>query len=154
MTRLMSQVPPKRILVATDFSDTAKAALEYALALAKPLSAEIVLVHAWEIPLYAFPDGAMIPTGLFEGLEAASDEALQGAVKGAAASGVPLRGVLRMGPPWREIVAVAESEKVDLVVIGTHGRRGVARMVLGSVAERVVRTSPCPVLTVGPRGKP
>jgi nucleotide-binding universal stress UspA family protein len=144
---------PKRILVATDFSDTANSAVDYAIMLARPFDAEVVLVHAWEIPVYAFPDGAMIPGGLFDGLEAASDEALQKALKGNEKSGVRMRGVLRMGPAWREIGLVAESEKADLIVLGTHGRRGVVRMVLGSVAERVVRTAPCPVLTVGPRHK-
>ncbi len=144
-------IPPKRILVATDFSETAKEALEYALAMAKPLGAEIVLMHAWEIPVYAFPDGAMIPGGLFDGLEAASDEALQTQLKLYEKSGVKMRGALRMGPAWREVGVVAEQEKADLIVMGTHGRRGVVRMVLGSVAERVVRSAPCPVLTVGPR---
>jgi nucleotide-binding universal stress UspA family protein len=56
--------------------------------------------------------------------------------------------VLRHGTPWTEIATVAREAKADLVVMGTHGRRGVARMLLGSVAERVVRTAPCPVLTV------
>lgn len=151
----MSPAPtvPQRILVATDFSDTAKAAVDYAITLARPFGAEITLVHAWEIPVYAFPDGAMIPGGLFDGLEAASDEALQNALKGYEKSGVKMRAVLRMGPPWREIGLVAESEKADLIVLGTHGRRGVVRMLLGSVAERVVRSAPCPVLTVGPRQK-
>jgi|SRR5581483_9804288 len=143
-------IPPKRILVATDFSDGAKAALELAIAIAKPLDAEIVLMHAWEIPIYAFPDGAMVPGGLFDGLEAASDEALQTQLRLYAKSGVKMRGALRMGPAWREIGIVAEQEKADLVVMGTHGRRGVVRWVLGSVAERVVRSSPIPVLTVGP----
>jgi nucleotide-binding universal stress UspA family protein len=142
---------PKRILVPTDFSDGAKAALDYAIALAKPLDAEIVVMHAWEIPVYAFPDGAMLPGGLFDGLEAASDEALQNVLKANAERGVKMRAVLSMGPPWREIGVACEREKVDLVVMGTHGRRGLARMLLGSVAERVVRTSPCPVLTVGTR---
>jgi nucleotide-binding universal stress UspA family protein len=143
--------PLRRILVATDFSETAKLALDYAIAIAKPLDAEIVLMHAWEIPVYAFPDGAMIPGGLFDGLEAASDEALKTQLKQHEKVGVKMRGALRMGPAWREIRAVAEQEHADLIVIGTHGRRGVARFVLGSVAERVVRTAPCPVLTVGAR---
>jgi nucleotide-binding universal stress UspA family protein len=59
------------------------------------------------------------------------------------------RAILRRGAPWREILSAIEEGKPDLVVMGTHGRRGVERMVLGSVAEKIVRTSPVPVLTVG-----
>ena len=143
------RTPPKKILVATDFSDGAQAAVDYAIAIAKPLDAEIVVMHAWEIPVYAFPDGAMLPGGLFDNLEAASDEALQRAVEATRKQGVKASGILRMGPAWREIGVAATEQKVDLVVVGTHGRRGFARFVLGSVAERVVRTSTVPVLTVG-----
>jgi nucleotide-binding universal stress UspA family protein len=59
-------------------------------------------------------------------------------------------GVVRQGSAWREIDDVAREMRADLIVLGTHGRRGVARVILGSVAEKVVRTSPVPVLTVHP----
>lgn len=146
----MPLVPPKRIVVATDFSDTAGHALEYGVALARAIGAEIVLVHAYEAPTYAFPDGAMMAGDLLQRLQAASQEALDAAVRAQASSGVPVRGKLRMGTPWREIVAMADDERADMIAIGTHGRRGVAHLLLGSVAERVVRASTVPVLTVGP----
>jgi nucleotide-binding universal stress UspA family protein len=146
----MVNVPPKRIVVGTDFSDTAEAATDYAVELAKKLGAEIVLVHGYEIPAYAFPEGAVIQAELQDRLAKVSEEALASAVKARDKSGVPIRSVLRAGPPWHEVIAVAEEEKADLVVVGTHGRRGIARMIMGSVAERVVRGCPCPVLTVRP----
>jgi len=144
---------PRRILVATDFSDTADRALDYAVALAAALGAEIVLVHAYEVPVYAFPDGAFLATTeISERLAEAARTALDSALASRAASKVPMRGVLRTGTPWTEIEAVATEEKADLVIVGTHGRKGIARALLGSVAEKVVRTAPCPVLSVGPRG--
>jgi nucleotide-binding universal stress UspA family protein len=144
---------PHRILVATDFSDTADRALEYALGLAAALGAEVILMHAYEVPVYAFPDGAFLATTeISERLAEAARTALDSAIAARAASKVPLRGVLRTGTPWTEIEAVAKEEKVDLVVVGTHGRKGIARALLGSVAEKIVRTAPCPVLSVGPRG--
>ena len=149
----MIPFPPKRIVVGTDFSPNADAALDYAVALAKPLGAEIVIVYAYEVPVYAFPDGAMITGDLVDRLEKVSDEAMRDLLTKRKASGVPMSGVVAIGPAWQEIDRVAEDRKADLVVVGTHGRRGLARMVLGSVAERVVRTSRCPVLTVGPTGQ-
>jgi nucleotide-binding universal stress UspA family protein len=144
------QIPPKRILVATDFSENAEAATDYAIDLAKRLNAEIVLVHAYETPTYAFPEGAVIQAELLDRLARISEEALASATKKRAQCGVPFRSVLQSGPPWREIIAAAEKEHADLIVIGTHGRRGLSRMIMGSVAERVVRSAPCPVLTIRP----
>jgi nucleotide-binding universal stress UspA family protein len=69
----------------------------------------------------------------------------------AEAGGVAARSVLPVGVPHREIVKAAEKERADLLVIGTHGRTGLDRVLLGSIAERVVRLAPCPVLTVRPR---
>jgi nucleotide-binding universal stress UspA family protein len=149
----MMTVPPKRIVVGTDFSPYAEAALDYAIALARPLGAEIVVVYAYEVPVYAFPDGALITGDLIDRLAKVSDEAMRDLLKKRTSSGVAIRGLVRSGAAWQEIDRVADEEKADLVVIGTHGRRGLARMVLGSVAERVVRTSHCPVLTVGPTGQ-
>lgn len=145
----MDHVPPKTIVVGTDFSETAELALRHALALAKPFGASVIIVHAYEMPAYAFPDGAVMAGDLLRRLQAASEEALASIVRAHENSGVKIRGVLRTGTPWREIASVAEQEHGDLVVVGTHGRRGIARFFLGSVAERVIRTAPCPVLTVG-----
>lgn len=142
--------PPRRILVATDFSEPAARALDYALTLAGALGAEVILVHVYEVPVYAFPDGAFLATAeISERLAEAARAALDAAIAARASSKVPLRGVLRTGTPWTEIETAAKEEKADLVVVGTNGRTGLARALLGSVAEKVVRTSPCPVLTIG-----
>jgi nucleotide-binding universal stress UspA family protein len=81
-------------------------------------------------------------------IERASSTALEGLAQRAHRPGVEVATALRHGTPWSEINALAKEMNADLVVMGTHGRRGVARALLGSVAEKVVRTAPCPVLTV------
>jgi nucleotide-binding universal stress UspA family protein len=83
-------------------------------------------------------------------LEKASITALEGVVARSRRPGVNLETQLRQGAPWREIDEAAKQLKVDLVVMATHARKGLARALLGSVAEKVVRTAPCPVLTVHP----
>ncbi len=139
---------PKTILVAVDFSDSSEAALEYAVGLAKPLGARVVVVHCYELPVYGFPDGALVAsvevaTRIMNGAQAG----LEGMVK-RYTDEVRIETVLRQGVAWEEVKAVAEETGADLVVIGTHGRRGIARALLGSVAEKILRTSTVPVLTI------
>jgi nucleotide-binding universal stress UspA family protein len=81
-------------------------------------------------------------------IEGAARAAMDALAKRSKPAGVELSFVLRQGAAWSEIQAVAKEIKADLVVIGSHGRRGLSRALLGSVAEKVVRTAPCPVLTV------
>jgi nucleotide-binding universal stress UspA family protein len=81
-------------------------------------------------------------------IQRAATTALDGVGSRAQRSGVKVDTVLRHGPAWSEILAVAAETKADLIVMGTHGRRGLARALLGSVAEKVVRTASCPVMTV------
>jgi len=78
----------------------------------------------------------------------AAATALEGVAARTRKPGLEVHSVLRQGSAWSEINAAAKEEKADLVVMGTHGRHGLARALLGSVAEKVVRTAPCPVLTV------
>jgi nucleotide-binding universal stress UspA family protein len=140
---------PKTILVPTDFGESAERALAYAIDLAKPLGAEIIVLHTYEMPVVGFPDGTLVATAelasrVLEGAQAGLDAALATH----AASGVKLRGVVKQGETWRTILATVEEVSAGLVVMGTHGRRGLPRALLGSVAEKVVRTATCPVLTV------
>jgi nucleotide-binding universal stress UspA family protein len=142
----------RHILVAHDFGETAQTALEYALDLAEKLGARVTIVHAFEIPVYGFPEGIALTTDVAGEVEAVARKALEGLVHGSRRPGVQLDSILRQGAAWSEIAATATETSADLVVIGTHGRRGLAHALLGSVAEKVVRTSPCPVLTVrGPK---
>lgn len=142
----------KNILVATDFSDCSTAAFAYGRALAHQFGAKLHVLHAVEtsgidlagVDTYVanFPElGIAIEEDARKALDAlltADDRATIGA-----------KAILRMREtPARAIVDYAADEPIDLIVIGTHGRRGVSHLVMGSVAEKVVRTAPCPVLTV------
>lgn len=138
----------EHIVVAHDFSDAAHHALAYALDLAESLGARVTVMHAFEIPVYGFPESPAMSSDYAGEIERASRKALDGVVDRARRPGVPVLGVLRNGVAWSEIDAVAKEYRADLLVLGTHGRRGLARALLGSVAEKVVRTAPCPVLTV------
>jgi nucleotide-binding universal stress UspA family protein len=140
---------PKTILVPTDFGTCSDCALAYAVDLAKALGAELVVMHAYEIPVIGFPDGALIATPeltsrVLEGV----DIGLKKAAESHASSGVPMRTLVKQGSTWRTITDTATELGVGMIVMGTHGRHGLPRALLGSVAEKVVRTSTCPVLTV------
>jgi nucleotide-binding universal stress UspA family protein len=146
-------VPIKKILVPIDFSETSNHALDYAIDLAKSLGASITVAHSYVIPLYAFPDGAIITSPeLAAQLSDAAQKNLDKAVSARKERGVELTSVLTTGVPFEEVTRLAQELRVDLIVMGTHGRRGLPRALLGSVAETVIRTSSIPVLAIhGPR---
>lgn len=140
---------PKNLLVPFDFSDCSGYALDYAVGLAAKLDAKIHLVHVVAIPALGVPE-AIVPinASVIDGLMADSQKELD-KVASARRSTVPIGEVqLRTGDAREWILQFAEEVGADLIVMGTHGRRGVKRALLGSVAESVVRTAPCPVLTV------
>ena len=139
----------KEILVPVDFTPTSDHALEYAVDFAKKVGARITLVHSYEIPVYGFPDGALVATAeiasrILEGAQAG----LQATIEKYKDSGVEMRSVLRDGPPPDEIATVAKEFEADLVILGTHGRTGLRRAIMGSVAEEVIRACECPVLAI------
>jgi nucleotide-binding universal stress UspA family protein len=138
----------KHILVPHDFGDTAEHALAFALKLAEKFGARVTILHVTDVPSYAFPEGPAMTVQMMGEIERAARIALDAAVARARRPGVVVDGQIRQGPAWREIEAFARETKTDLIAIGTHGRRGLARALLGSVAEKVVRTAPCAVLTV------
>jgi nucleotide-binding universal stress UspA family protein len=144
--------PIRRILVPTDFSEMARHALEYALALAAPLGASVDLLHVWQPPRHVSPDILLLvpssPAAPLEmvGLAAASRHLLE-FVEPYRSHPVPLRTRLEVGTPADVILRVAD-EGYELIIMGTHGRTGLARFVLGSVARRVATHAPCPVLTL------
>jgi nucleotide-binding universal stress UspA family protein len=141
----------KRIVCATDFSERAAAAERQAVQLAKALGAEIVLAHvASEAPLWR--EGFYTPDvrAVFEGQRQWAADSLAARAEALTAEGVVARGVVRVGLPWEEIVRLGAEEHADMIVMGTQGRTGLDRLLLGSVAERVIRRAPCPVLTVRP----
>jgi nucleotide-binding universal stress UspA family protein len=144
----MTALSIARILVAHDFGEHAQAALDYALDLAEKMGARVTVVHAYEIPIYGFPDGLALTGDLAGRIQAASAEALEAIVAKAQRPGLVVDGMIRLGPAWSEIAGAAGETRADLVVVGTHGRRGLAHALLGSVAEKVTRSAPCPVLVV------
>jgi nucleotide-binding universal stress UspA family protein len=143
-----------RIVCPTDFSESAERAVRQAASLAKSLGAEVVLVHvASEAQLWR--EGVMTPAlrRVFEAQRKWAADALAERVVALAAEGTLARSVVRAGAAWEEIVRVAAEEHADMIVMGTQGRTGLERFMLGSVAERVIRRAPCPVLTLRPDTK-
>jgi nucleotide-binding universal stress UspA family protein len=137
----------KHILVATDFSEPSEAALAMALDLGRRFEARVTLLPAWAIPMVAYAEGVSWP--LFD-LQESAKKALDDLLATTAKTYPNVDAVLREGTDWQQIIDTAKERGCDLVVMGTHGRRGIPRVVLGSVAEKVVRLSPVPVVTVGP----
>jgi nucleotide-binding universal stress UspA family protein len=140
---------PKNILVPVDFGEASDAALAYAVDLAEGTDAKVFVLHTFEIPIVGLPDGVVAATAELTGrIVNAAQKALDDAVKRFAGRKVPITSLLKQGDAREIILAQAKELGADLIVIGTHGRRGIARALIGSVAESVVRTSPVPVLTV------
>jgi nucleotide-binding universal stress UspA family protein len=138
-----------RVCCAIDFSEPSVDTLREAARLARRDGAGLTLVHVFAPPQTVAPElGTLMPEQLEAAIRAelAPRLAAAKAEAEAAAPGVPVDTVLLAGRPAHEIVALAEARGIDLVVVGTHGRTGLRRAVLGSVAEHVVRSAPCPVL--------
>ncbi len=133
---------PRRILVPVDFSASSDRACDYAAELAAALGAELTLLQVIERPPY------VLPREVDDALQAAVEAALDRRAAALRPYVVRVRTMTADGRPADEIAKTAETELPDLLVLGTHGRRGVLRAALGSVAERVVRLSSVPVLTV------
>jgi nucleotide-binding universal stress UspA family protein len=139
----------KKILAPVDFTETSARALDYAVDLASTLGAAVTVVHVYAIPVYSFPDGVIItPPDTATHLSETAQKQLDALVSSHKRRQPPISGVLLNGVAWEEIERFAKDRGMDLIVMGTHGRRGFARALLGSVAENVVRTSPVPVLLV------
>ena len=141
----------RRILVPTDFSACALPAVRYAAELADKFAAELVLLHVVSDAVLALPDAVMpTPATDLHALTEAGKTELANLIAAEKLERLNPRPEVRVGSPAAEIIAAATDLHADLVCIGTHGRGGIARVLLGSVAEHVVRQAPCPVLTVRP----
>lgn len=142
----------RRILFPTDFSQNAKAALSYAQWLADQHDAELHLLHVLEDVGYVIPSVKFLATWPIEAFQAAAAKSLETVVEAEWARKHPVIREIRKGPAFLEIIRYAREMDIDLIVMSTHGRTGLSHLLLGSVAENVVRTSCCPVLTVHPTG--
>ena len=142
----------KRILVPLDFSDPSARALEHAKTLAERFEASLELLHVVPNPFMANATslyvGMPLPQDFLKELEQDARQRLDAALTSAERAHFKARSIVRVGDPLFEIVEYARTERVDLIVMGTRGRTGMSHLFLGSVAERVVRTAECPVLTV------
>jgi len=139
---------PKNILVPTDFSASSEVALDYAVQLAAKLDAKIHLLNVIGAQLIGTEYGVPVTTALMEELILRDQDRLDQlvALRAGSASFAPV--ILETGDARAQIEQVARRIDADLIVMGTHGRRGVSRWLLGSVAEAVLRVAPCPVLLV------
>lgn len=137
----------KTILVATDFSDASTLALEYARVLAQRFGAGLRVLHVVETPI---PLGSelYVPEVMTVSERAVHEAQQQLAVTLAHVTGDDVIGQVLVGNAAKKIVEYASDHDVDVIVMGTHGRSALAHLLMGSVAERVIRTAPCPVLTV------
>lgn len=139
----------KSVLIATDFSEASAKALRHALAIARHYGAKFYLAHV--VSSLGF---TLVGTdAVIAAAEAVRRDARQledRLIQSGALAGLPHEVIVLQGDVWGELEAVARREKVDLVVVGTHGRRGLGKLLLGSVAEKIFRQAECLVLTVGP----
>lgn len=145
------------ILFATDFSTASAPALRQAIEMARKGGATLLVAHVLEPPVPFAPDGYVLPQ-TYDDLAAAqrrgAEERMRRVLARARREGIAARGLLLRGAPHEAIARAARGHRAGRVVVGTHGRRGFSRLFLGSVAARVVASSPCPVLVVpAPRGE-
>ena len=139
----------QKILVPIDFTDTSNHALDYAVDLASTLGASVVVCHVYQPPVYSFVDAVLItPPDVAAKISDKAQQLLDAAVHTRRQRCPEISGVLLNGAAWEEIGIFAREQNADLVIMGTHGRRGLPRAILGSVTERVLRTCKVPVLTV------
>lgn len=145
----------KRIMHASDFSKASGAAFRLARELAKVLRAELVVCHAYNPVAPLAASEAFVAPGVVDQIWTAARRTgrrkLERLATAARRDRLRVATMLLEGAPAAAIVAAARRRRAGLLVLGTHGRTGVRRMLVGSVAERVVRTARCPVLTVGPK---
>ena len=133
------------LVVPVDFEEASQKALAVAKDLGARLGAEVVLVHVYQVPLFTYPglEPSLLPTFTVE-IAAAAKRAVQRLSESTGG----LRAFVREGDPATEIIAVAKEVGATMIVMGTHGRGGLAHLFLGSVAEKIMRESPVPVMTV------
>ncbi len=136
----------KKIILATDFSDTAKDASSHALLLAKNYQAELKVLHVFDINAWNAPSSYYF-------IEEARQRGKNALKELAESFDLEVETIFTEGDPGHEIIRVAEEQNADLIVLGSHGYTGWKRFTLGSVAELVVRHAPCAVLTIRPKGK-
>ena len=139
----------KKIMIPTDFSEYANHALKYAVTMAQSFQAKLYLMHVYDLPLTSpMLPAEPYPTVTRTQQQHEEEKNLNRLVEELRATGVDAEPVFELGRPYMEIVRSAKELDVDLVILATHGRKGLSHLIFGSTAEKVVRLSPCPVLTI------
>jgi nucleotide-binding universal stress UspA family protein len=137
------------ILCPLDFSDTSEIALRYSIQLAQRFGARVTALHVYQLMSLIYPEDVLVdPMGTDAQLRKATEERLTKTIAQLDADGVPIATALREGLPYVEILDAVATLGADLIVMGTHGRSGIRRALVGSVTERVVRSATVPVLSV------
>jgi universal stress protein A len=142
-------MPTQHFLVPIDLSEYADQALAYAIRLASTLEAHMTLLHVMQpLPMAGVDMGVTLPATYLQEVEAEVQRSMEAALARVTAAGLIGECVVLYGVPFQEIVDTAKARQVDLIILGTHGRTGLLHVLLGSVAEKVVRLAPCSVLVV------
>jgi nucleotide-binding universal stress UspA family protein len=137
----------QRILVPVDFSDCSTKALQYAIPFARQFAAELILLHVVQ-PFVAIPEMPSVDAALVQSQMRGAGKRQLDTLRGTIDDEIPSNTLLRVGSPHVEIINAAKESGIDLIILSTHGRTGLAHVFLGSTAERVVRHAGCPVLVV------
>ena len=137
----------KKILCPVDFSITSSQALNYALAFAEKFDAEILLIHVVEIPTYTSLDFP-VAGELIQQFNDIGTKQLETCLNDAKKKYAKIKSTLTVGNVFYEVIQCAKDNDIDLIIVGSHGRTGLAHVLMGSEAEKIVRKAPCPVLTV------
>jgi len=139
----------QHFLVPVDFSEDANQAVKYASDLASKLGARVTLLHVIQLlPLGSGDMSMTVPYSYIQDLEANTTSRMQAYLERVTAAGLEGEIAVVHGVPFQEILETAKTQQVDLIIMGTHGHTGLQHVLLGSVAEKVVRLAPCPVLVV------
>lgn len=147
----MNTITCKKILCPVDFSEYSDYAMRYAAFLAVKFGAKLTLLHVVAPVMVPLPGEALVPPMRQIDLADIADACKERLIKAAgdfSSAGLEVDYQVTNGVPFLEILRVAGEQSVDMIIMGTHGRSGLAHIMIGSVAERVVRKAPCPVLTV------
>ncbi len=145
----------RRILVGVDYSEYSRVAARQAVKMARSLGAELIFLHVCELATFLGSSYGAYNRPLIKNFLEQQEELLSGSmceleefVKEFSDCGVPMRLMVEKGYPYMELIRVIEHENIDLVVVGKHGKSGMKKIFIGSVAEKMVRKSPCSVLVV------
>jgi nucleotide-binding universal stress UspA family protein len=147
---LEGHVAPKNILLATDFSPASEAALPHALALASHYASNLYVAHVISPEFRDFLPPEETATKLRQA-RSFTEQKLEPLLSAARQKGISCQPLIREGAIWDVLRDMIQQNGIDLIIVGTHGRRGLKKLLLGSVAEEVFRMAPCPALTVGPK---